>query len=464
MSGRFDISLRRGLIHGYESVLKRRKVFRHLSRLERSQWASPTELEQLRIERLRKLLLHARDTTGYYHDTWNDARLDPEAVKSLADFRKFPVIDRTTIATNRERMRSSNPCGRLIAKSTGGSSGVPLHFDLDSEGNEERMAAWHRGYGWADAGPGTRQWYLWGVPPEAAASWRKRKLQLYDRLYRRTTENCFELGESTVEPFAASLARTRPDVIVAYTGALYAFARMLEARGIVPFSPNSIVVGAEALHDFQRELIERIFRAPVFETYGSREFMLMAAECDRHNGLHLTAENHLIEILDDDGAPVPDGIEGNVIVTDFTNFGMPFIRYLNGDRAVMSTERCDCGRALPMLKCVTGRRLDILTTPSGQQLPGEFFPHIMKEFPSVQRFQVIQRVPQEVEVLVVAPGWTPTDEEHLCREVAAVADGSMVVRVTEVDDIPLTAAGKLKVVVNLLDNPDRTASPGATAQ
>ncbi len=107
---------------------------------------------------------------------------------------------------------------------------MPLAFDLDLDSNERRMAAWHRGYGWAGAEPGTRQWYLWGAPAASTAPWRRWKARAYEGLYRRTVESCFLLSDDTLRGFYDSLARTRPDVIVAYTGAVYTFALMLEAR------------------------------------------------------------------------------------------------------------------------------------------------------------------------------------------------------------------------------------------
>src|SRR5436190_1770054 len=207
----------------------------------------------------------------------------------------------------------------------------------------------------------------------------------------------FDAGLSSAAMISARVAdffkvhqRYRPDVIVAYTNPLYDFARMLAERGLSPRPPRSIVVGAEKLYPFQRQLIEKVFQAPVFETYGSREFMLLGAECDRHLGLHLTTENLVVEVLDDEGHPVPDGTEGNVVVTDLTNYGMPFIRYVNGDRAVAGWGNCSCGRDLPRLKQVSGRRLDIVRTPDGRHVPGELFPHLVKVFPQVRRFQVVQ--------------------------------------------------------------------------
>ena len=448
-------SLRRTAIRCYEGGLHRRPVFRYWRELEASQWWPPERVDALQFERLRRLLQHAQATSPWYGAEWQARGLDAREVRSVADFHRWPVIDRGTIKAHRPAMRSTAPPTRLIPKATGGSSGVPLLFDIDAGSYERRNAAWHRGYNWAGAGPGTRQWYLWGVAPVSTSSWKKRKMRLYDGLYRRTMVSCFDLSEAALGQFLESLGRTRPHAIVSYTNAIYTFARMLEARGWVPSSPGIIVVGAEKLYQFQREVIERVFRAPVFETYGSREFMLIGAECTRHNGLHLTAENLLVELLDDDGVPVRAGTEGNVVVTDLTNFGMPFIRYANGDRAIAAAGPCGCGRGLPTLAQVTGRRLDMLTTPDGRSLPGEFFPHILKDLPTVQRFQVVQAKPDTVTIRVVAPGWTPDNERWLRHEIAAVAGTTLNVDLELVADIPLTAAGKLRVVINEIADAQR---------
>jgi phenylacetate-CoA ligase len=448
MTARPDVIMWRTLIRGYEGGLKRRPVFRYWRELESSQWWSRERLEALQFERLQRLLRHAAAHSPWYASQWAERGLDASRVQSPTDFLRWPVIDREAIRAHRLEMRTRSD-GTLIAKATGGSSGVPLQFDLDQDSNERRMAAWHRGYGWAGAAPGTRQWYLWGVPPRSAGEWKQRKTRLYDGLYRRTTESCFDLAESELPRLHASLARTRPDAIVAYTNAIYTLARMLEAAGLVPFSPGSIVVGAEKLHPFQREVIERVFRAPVFETYGSREFMLMGGECAEHAGLHQTTEHLLLEVVDDDGHPVAPGVEGNVVVTDLTNHGMPFIRYANGDRAVLASAPCPCGRGLPMIASVSGRRLDVLQTPEGGRLPGEFFPHLLKEIPAVQRFQVVQERPELVRLRVVAPDWTGEHDRWLRRELAAVAP-TLGLEIVQVDEIPLTAAGKLQVVVNRL--------------
>jgi phenylacetate-CoA ligase len=357
-------------------------------------------------------------------------------------------------------MRASSGCGKLIAKSTGGSSGEPVHFDLNLDSNDRRVAATYRGYGWAGAFPGTRQLHLWGVPLVKGSRRKRLKDWTYHRLHRRQFLSTFGLSDAQFQSYFDAWNAYKPQVVVAYTGSLYDFARMIRDRGLRPFSPRSLLVGAEKLHPFQRELIEGVFNAPVFETYGSREFMLIGAECDRHCGLHLTQENLLIEVLEPDGTPTPEGHEGEVVVTDLYNYGMPLIRYRTGDRAVAGLAECSCGRGLPLLKEVAGRVIDTLITPDGRRISGALFPHLLKDFASVRRFQVVQDRPDHIELRVVAmAGWDEQDRASVDRIVRAHVGPAVEFDLVRVDEIPLTGAGKLRVEINRCD-PTRAALSG----
>jgi phenylacetate-CoA ligase len=451
------------VLPAYEGVFKRRKTFRYWNELERTQWLARSELEQIQFEGLRKLLSHASRHCPYYRETWREAGLDPSRLQSLKDLERWPVVQRETIREHRFQMRSERPVSRVLPKATGGSSGAPLHFDIDLHSYEKRTAAMHRGYGWANAEPGTKQLYFWGVPLGERTRWQRCKDDFFHRIQRHLILNTFDFSEERAAEFLGRLNRFRPDVIVAYTNPLYCFARVLAERGVAPRPPRSIVVGAEKLHDFQRALIEKVFQAPVFETYGAREFMLIGAECARHDGLHVTMENLVVEVLDENGHPAPEGVEGNVVITDLTNYAMPFIRYVNGDRAVAASTACSCGRGLPLLQRITGRRLDVLRTEDGRIIPGEFFPHLLKDFPAVVRFQVVQESLDKIEIrAVLRPSWSEADRRTLDNELRKVLGPDLRVDFRQVDAIPLTAMGKLQVVVNRL--PERAIlSPDCVA-
>ena len=155
------------LIPAFETGVKRRQTFRYLRELEASQWRSRAELEAIQFEALRTLIAHAFASCPFYREEWQERGLGPDALRTPDDIRRWPLVERETIRLNRAGMRSQVPGLRLLAKGTGGSSGTPLQFDLDTRSNEKRMAAAFRGYRWAGAGPGTRQLYLWGVSPGA---------------------------------------------------------------------------------------------------------------------------------------------------------------------------------------------------------------------------------------------------------------------------------------------------------
>lgn len=440
----------------FETVVKRRNNFAYWRELEKTQWLGRDEIDRRQLDALKKLIQHAYDHCPYYRETWDGMGLRPGNLQSLRDFSRWPVVERADILGNRMQMRAPAYANQLISKSTGGSSGEPLHFDYNFDSEARRMAATYRGYNWAGAPPGARQLYIWGVPLGHQPKWRRMKDQWYHAMYGRYILNSFGLSEATVGKFADRISNHKPDVIVAYTNPLYELARMLEESGRRVRPPRSIVVGAEKLHPFQRILIERVFQAPVFETYGSREFMLMGAECDRHEGLHLTQEQLLLEVVNEDGSPTPDGQEGELVITDLFNFGMPFVRYKNGDRAIAGLKQCSCGRGLPMLRSVLGRTLDVIRTPDGRRIPGEFFPHMLKDFKAIKRFQVVQIAADLVEIRVVCgSGWTDADKKRVEAATREALGPEVNLDVKRVEEIALTNRGKLRVVVSLCGDEHR---------
>jgi phenylacetate-CoA ligase len=139
-------------------------------------------------------------------------------------------------------------------------------------------------------------------------------------------------------------------------------------------------------------MLARAFGPAIFETYGSRETMLIAAECEAHDGMHIQEENLVVEVVRDRRA-VPPGEPGDVVVTDLHNFGMPMIRYVNGDVAILAASVvCACGRGLARVARVDGRRADTLIDRDGNDVPGIVF-HVLfsdarKEI--VRQFQAVQ--------------------------------------------------------------------------
>ncbi len=447
MSGLYEPLFRHVLFPLYESGLHRRGTLRHLAEAERNQWRSADELAALRWKKLAGLLAHCWDEVPYYRRRWKELGLEPGDIRDETDYARLPMLGKDEIRANFEDLHARSWRGRLSYKTTGGSTGEPLRFGYTRESYERRIAAMWRGYAWAGARMGRRTLYLWGAPIVQASPRQAWKDRLYHAAFNRRMLNAFLMSEERMAEYAAAIERARPEVIVGYVGPLVRLAEWLRAEARRPHRPQAILGAAEALHAPQRALLEEVFGAPAYDTYGCREFMLIASECEQRRGLHTTADHLHVEVANLQPCHA-GGESGDVVVTDLHNAGMPLLRYANGDMATPSTRSCACGRGLPLLERIDGRRLDTLRTPSGHLLPGEYIVYAFLCVLSVKRYQVVQREADTLDVtLVPGEGFGEATLEQIRGQMASAVGDAMKLRFHVVDDIPASASGKFRVAI-----------------
>ena len=80
---------------------------------------------------------------------------------------------------------------------------------------------------------------------------------------------------------------------------------------------------------------------------------------------------------------------------------MPFIRYETGDLAEYSEQNCSCGRGLPLVRSIQGRVTDIITSPSGKLLHGEFFSHLFYKVDEITQYRIIQKSRKSLLIQIV---------------------------------------------------------------
>lgn len=175
-------------------------------------------------------------------------------------------------------------------------------------------------------------------------------------------------GLGSLESHADVIRRMRPTLVVGVPTFLRRLGQHLEAKGFAPdrMGVRTLVCIGEPLRDAALAPlpvatdIERLWGAPVHSTYASSEVVTSFCECTARRGGHLHPELCVVEILGDDGRPVPAGMIGEVTLTPLGLEGMPLVRFRTGDVSFLIDEPCSCGRLSPRLGPIIGRRNQLM--------------------------------------------------------------------------------------------------------
>jgi len=278
-SDAYEFIYRRILYPLFEGVVRRRHTLRYLHEYERNQWRSLDELQALQWSKIVRLLQFCYEQVPYYQQRWTAAGVHWQDIKTPSDFAALPLLTKDDIRRNYEHLIAEPFKGRTLRKATGGSTGQPLTFEYSKESNERRMAVMMRGYAWAGARPGQRSVFVWSGDVGEVPLAKRIKVSLHHRVLRRKVLNCFYLKAANLDEYLKAIDAYRPVALVGYVSSLHQLALRLLESPRPHWWPQTIVTGAEALLEFQRQDIERAFGCRVFNTYGCREFMLIAAEC-----------------------------------------------------------------------------------------------------------------------------------------------------------------------------------------
>jgi phenylacetate-CoA ligase len=234
-----------------------------------------------------------------------------------------------------------------------------------------------------------------------------------------------------------------------YASSIDFFSQYIDNNNLEISSPNGIFTTAEKLYPHMRKRIENTFDCNVFDTYGLNDGGVSAYECSEHTGLHIDMERSVMEIVDENGCQIENGI-GKILATSLENYAMPLLRYDTGDLGNIIDDVCGCGRKYKLLKEIIGRQQEMLQTPEGKYVHGEFFTHIIWEVDGVLEFQVVQETLSKIKIKMVVDEIFDTKQLDYIRELISKKSEDWDVEFYLVDKIDRTKAGKYKFVINNL--------------
>jgi phenylacetate-CoA ligase len=427
-------------LKGHDSVEIRR-------RLEQQERWPRERLGAWRGERLRAFLASIDRDVPHFTRQFAARGFDPAKVKSVADLQRLPRMDKATIRDAGESLKAAGARG-LKRYNTGGSSGEPLRFWIGRDRRSHDVGAKWRVTRWWGVDIGDPEIVLWGSPIELGAQDRVKRWR--DAMLRTRLLPAFDMSEAKLDAFVATIREVRPAMLFGYPSALHLLAEHARARGqrMDDLGIRVAFVTSERLYEHQRSAIATTFGCAVANGYGARDAGFIAHECPA-GGMHVQAEDVIIEICDDDGRQVAVGQPGEIVVTHLATHDFPFVRYRTGDVGVLSDEACACGRTLPLLGEIQGRSTDFVLAADGTVMHGLALIYTVRDLPGVRKFRIVQHTTTRTDVEIVAgPEFDPASEARIRRDFAARLGDGVAVRIALVDDIAPERSGKYRYVVS----------------
>jgi phenylacetate-CoA ligase len=381
---------------------------------------------------LRRLLVHAYTNVPLYRRLYDEAGFRPDLFRTLDDLPRVPPLTKAALKAARgsEAVAHGVDPATCRVVSTSGSTGAPLQI---VQGRFERC--WNRAVAWR-------------ILFEHGFRWTDRTLEI--RMKPGTSYGLQRLGiapkdwlsiMTPPDEWARQLMHYRHACVVAGAGTLELLADALAGQRVR--APRVLISDSEPLTPRARARVRDALGTDPVDVYGLEEVSNFAWECERHEGLHVSADSHVVEIA------APPGETGPLLVTALGMWTMPIIRYETGDLAAWSPAPCACGRTLPVLSTLHGRSVDSIVTGDGRHLLWPFFHELLGAEPDILRWQVRQQTRSHIVVHTVLRDPAPSAAASVEARLRLHLPPGLHIDVRPVADIPLEANGKRRLVVPL---------------
>ncbi len=387
-------------------ILRLRRLF------ERTQWLPPEELKRYQEERLRILIHQAYHHVPYYRRMFDRRRLDPRDIRALEDLRKLPLLSREGARANYMELCADNANEFHPAKArTSGTTGEPLVFLIDKPSNVLEFVYYWRYWSWA----GYRLSHRFA---DVRYDYFVRREETIDDVWvfqphlRRLLLNSMRISADRIAEYATALKKHRPRFIRGRPVSLYCLALFLRDQGLADITFEAAFTGGETVLPQHRKMVEDTFGCKLLDSYGHMERCVAVSQCPE-GGYHINSEYGILELVDekksDNGTVI-----GSVVGTSLHKMAMPFLRYELGDLIELpaKAESCACGRTLPLVKSIHGRKQDVILAPDGRRIPSLF--NVFHYVRGIRSFQLVQEEIARLMVRVVrGDEYTQESEDSL---------------------------------------------------
>jgi phenylacetate-CoA ligase len=432
-------------LYGYMVKKERygKVYYQHLAFLQLFNGWAREEQVSFQVKELQRLLKYSISNSLFYKKLYEGINIFD--LENIEELEKLPMVTKEMIRNSIDDVITLSKSKAIISK-TGGTSGKSLSIYRSIEDEQKRKATldyFKRMHGFTN-GKMRRATFNGKhiIPPSQS----KKIFWRYNSASRQKIYSTFHVTEENIPYYIENLNRFKPHSIDGFISSIYEIASYAMRNKIrFSFQPVAIFPTSETVLASQRKLIEKMFHCKVRDQYASSEGAPFVWECTKGN-LHYDISTGVIEQL---------GESNEVLVTSFTTYGTPLVRYRIGDKMIFDSEKakCNCGINTPLVKSIEGRSIDFLYSTVGAKIYLGNISNIFKDVPnSIIKAQLIQNDLKSLEIKIKVD--SNFDEAHLKILEDAVYHklGSDInVKFTIVDHIPNEKNGKYRYIINNVD-------------
>ena len=395
------------------------------------------ELEN-QINELKFLLMYTKKNSKYYEKVLKNIEI--ENITQIKDMEKISILEKETLREETNNIITK----KEIKSNTSGTTGKSMTVYFTKKDYEKRMAyldAFKEKHG-IKLGMRAARFSGKNLIPHGFEKsnkyWRTNKV-IRQRLY-----STFHMNNNTLKYYVEDLNKFKPLSLDGFISSIYELAKYIKDNNIqLKFKPLAIFPTSETVLDYQKSLIEDVFKCKLRNQYASSEGAPFITECIEGN-LHYNMDTGIIERLEN----------GEILVTSFTSYGTPLIRYRIGDSIEFSKDVCSCGNAHPIVKHINGRKTDFLYSSERGKINAANMSNVIKYIPNaVKNIQFIQEKVEEITINIAIDKVRYKDEYDLeiIKEMENRFGKNMKFIINKMDDLEREKSGKFRYIKNNLD-------------
>lgn len=394
-----------------------------------------------------RILEYAYDSSPYYKKLLDENNVYSNT--SLKSWDHIPLLTKEIIKKEKDNILTASKTKSYVGYSTtGGSTGQPLGFYTFGGCDSEHQEFLYKLMGYRD---GDKILAMDGslISEELVNQniyWTK--INKNDIPYGSIALSSLYLNTENIINYIEFINEIKPSIIRGYPSFIDNIAQYIIKEKIhFDFYIKGIEITSESYFDYQIENIKKAFQTKVYIQYGHTEASVFGYSIDDTMMIYCSPFYGYTEVIGQDGNHVKKGEIGEVVVTGFNNYAMPFIRYNTGDLAEYAGEE----NGIVKLKKIYGRTQDYIYTSDKEKvlLTAIIFGRHYKAFDNIIKWQIIQDTPGEITFKIIkSESFSKKDEKEIFDNFHSIA--KVKSKFEYVESLQLTNSGKSKFLVQNL--------------